>query len=399
MMSNIEVKDGPSPVVKEESQVKSIAIEPEPANTNEFKSAGYDTDEEARDKFPFPVVLHELVSNPETDHCIHWLDGNLFTISDKKRFAKEILPKLNGHAKYTSFTRRLKRWGFHRIASGPQIGAYQNPDFLKDEPERVENMRYMHQKSLSLKAARNQNTKLQAARMNIPGGGSGAFAQVPTEELKMLQTLLAQKQQMGMQVPSQNSNLTEAYMRLVAGGNGLSNNITAAVNNNYTNNNPMMQLALLQEMQNQKTAATTAAAAASSAESSKANESYGQMLVRTNPTLAAKLLDASLHTKGKNMMSPQGILPSSSVPSNPIMSMLTGQSNNNNLMPMQQHGMNTMANQGYTQNLNAMLLGLVQQNQQKNDLIKSLVNRGPSTPNHQHAQADMNRRASDPVSP
>ena len=107
MMSNTEIKDEPSPVVKEESEVKSIAIEDEPADTNELKNASSDTEEEANDKIPFPVVLHELVSDPETDYCIHWLDGgnDLFTISDKKRFAKEILPKLNGqHAKYTSFT-------------------------------------------------------------------------------------------------------------------------------------------------------------------------------------------------------------------------------------------------------------------------------------------------------
>ena len=237
MMSNTEIKDEPSPVVKEESEVKSIAIEDEPADTNELKNASSDTEEEANDKIPFPVVLHELVSDPETNYCIHWLDGgnDLFTISDKKRFAKEILPKLNGHAKakYTSFTRRLKRWGFHRIASGAQIGAYGNPNFLRNEPERVKNMRYMLQKPLSLMAARDQNVKLQIPTMNITGGGSGAFSQVPTEELRMLQTMLAQQQQM------QSNNPMEAYMRLVAGGNGVStnNNInTSDLNTNLFKN-------------------------------------------------------------------------------------------------------------------------------------------------------------------
>eukprot|EP00956_Cyclotella_meneghiniana_P042859 scaffold249336_cov57-Cyclotella_meneghiniana.AAC.1 len=404
MMSNTEIKDEPSPIiVKEESQVKSIAIEDEPADdTNEFKNnASSDTDEEANDKIPFPVVLHELVSDPETDYCIHWLDdggdnNDLFTISDKKRFAKEILPKLNGQsnkAKYTSFTRRLKRWGFHRIASGAQIGAYGNPHFLKDEPERVKNMRYMLHKPLSLTAVRDQNVKLQIPTMNITGGGSGAFSQVPTEELRMLQTMLAQQQQV------QSNNPMKAYMRLVAGGNGVSanNNIAAANNNN--SNNPMMQLALLQQMhQNQN---TTAAATTSSADSSKANESYGQMLIRTNPALAAKVLDASFNTKGNNNM----MSASSSVPSNPIMSMLaTGQTNNsNNSMPMQQqHTMYPMRSQGYPLNLNAMLLALSQQEQQQQqqqkELIKSLANnnRGPTlTLNHQHVRADVNRHDND----
>ena len=356
-----------------------------------------DTDEEANQKIPFPVILHELVSNPETDHCIHWLpDGNLFSISDKKKFAEEILPKLDGHAKFTSFTRRLKRWGFSRITSGPQIGAYQNQDFIKDEPERVKDIKYMHQKPMSLTAAKEQNANLLATKMNTAGGG--AFAQVPTGDLRLLQTLLAQ-QQMGMQVqmPSQNENPLEAYMRLSAGGNGIPNHMSST-------NNPMMQLALLQNMQNHtqikqhQVQVPTAGARAASVESPKANESYGEMLVRTNPALAAQLLDTTLDNKVNIMTQGNAAI---SVPSNPIMSMLAGQSSTNP-MPIQQLSMNPMANQGNS--LDAMMLALVQQgqqqqqqhSQQQSDIINNLMNRGQV---NQQAQADFSRLGSDIVIP
>ena len=61
------------------------------------------------EKTAFPILLHEIVSDPNTDSCIHWLScGTRFMISDKKKFASTVLPRFYGHAKFTSFTRRLK---------------------------------------------------------------------------------------------------------------------------------------------------------------------------------------------------------------------------------------------------------------------------------------------------
>lgn len=80
------------------------------------------------EKTAFPLLLHEIISDPSTDYCIHWLScGTRFMISDKKKFAKEVLPRFYGNAKFTSFTRRLKRWSFTRVPSGPFMGAYFNP--------------------------------------------------------------------------------------------------------------------------------------------------------------------------------------------------------------------------------------------------------------------------------
>ena len=60
--------------------------------------------EDESEKTMFPILLHEIVSDPETDDDY-------------------------GHAKFTSFTRRLKHWIFSRVPSGPSMGAYCNADF------------------------------------------------------------------------------------------------------------------------------------------------------------------------------------------------------------------------------------------------------------------------------
>lgn len=45
-------------------------------------------------------------------------------------------------AKYTSFTRRLKRWKFDRVPSGPEMGAYYNKRFVRGRPDLVKDMVY-----------------------------------------------------------------------------------------------------------------------------------------------------------------------------------------------------------------------------------------------------------------
>lgn len=86
----------------------------------------------------FPVLLHEIVSSEEFD-CIQWLPcGSFFVISDKDAFTKQVIPRFfdaRGGTKFTSFTRRLKRWMFNRVSSGANIGAYHHEMFRRGEPE------------------------------------------------------------------------------------------------------------------------------------------------------------------------------------------------------------------------------------------------------------------------
>ena len=91
----------------------------------------------------FPETLYKIIASEEYTHIISWLPhGRGFTIHDKQRFSDIILPRYFDGAKFTSFTRRLKRWNFVRVPRGPEMGAYYNPNFIRGRPELVVEMRY-----------------------------------------------------------------------------------------------------------------------------------------------------------------------------------------------------------------------------------------------------------------
>lgn len=124
--------------------------------------------DEHGEKTSFPLLLHNVVTDPATDDCIHWLScGTRFIISDKKKFARDVLPRFYGPAKFTSFTRRLKRWSFARVPSGPFMGAYYNPNFRRGEPELAHRVRYNHPSPLSGAGLVMQQQKLAAVKGNM----------------------------------------------------------------------------------------------------------------------------------------------------------------------------------------------------------------------------------------
>jgi len=91
----------------------------------------------------FPETLFDVISLQEHVHIISWLShGQGFIIHDKHLFAEMVLPRFFDGAKYTSFTRRLKRWNFVRVSRGPELGAYYNKEFKRDRPDLVQKMIY-----------------------------------------------------------------------------------------------------------------------------------------------------------------------------------------------------------------------------------------------------------------
>lgn len=91
----------------------------------------------------FPETLFDVINSDENQHIISWLPhGGGFIIHDKQRFASMILPLYFDGAKFTSFTRRLKRWSFVRVPRGPELGAYYNKNFSRDDPDLVQKMSY-----------------------------------------------------------------------------------------------------------------------------------------------------------------------------------------------------------------------------------------------------------------
>mmetsp|Transcript_5545 Transcript_5545/g.12297 ORF Transcript_5545/g.12297 Transcript_5545/m.12297 type:complete len:518 (+) Transcript_5545:2-1555(+) len=105
----------------------------------------------------FPVLLHEIISRDEYD-SISWLPcGTKFVITDKDAFARTVLPRYfdaRGTTKYTSFTRRLKRWKFSRVPKGSQMGAYYHADFLRDDPELAKRINYPDKKKMGTTATK-----------------------------------------------------------------------------------------------------------------------------------------------------------------------------------------------------------------------------------------------------
>jgi HSF-type DNA-binding len=86
--------------------------------------------------------LREILDDPENAKWIAWLPhGRAFVITHKWEFAADVLPKYyNKLAKYSSFTRKLNRWGFVRVSRGPEIGAYYHPLVQQNEGRLVQQM-------------------------------------------------------------------------------------------------------------------------------------------------------------------------------------------------------------------------------------------------------------------
>jgi hypothetical protein len=65
---------------------------------------------------PFPLKLHQILSNPEHEECICWLPhGKSWRILKPSSFEQIVIPLYFRHAKYASFMRQVNGWGFKRV--------------------------------------------------------------------------------------------------------------------------------------------------------------------------------------------------------------------------------------------------------------------------------------------
>jgi len=90
---------------------------------------------------PFPLKLMKVLSDSRFNDIITWTpSGKAFTIVNPKAFVADILPEHFKSAKFSSFTRKLHRWGFMRHYRGDESGAFYHKDFQKDRLDLVEQM-------------------------------------------------------------------------------------------------------------------------------------------------------------------------------------------------------------------------------------------------------------------
>jgi hypothetical protein len=83
----------------------------------------------------------------------------------------QVLPKFFKATKFTSFTRKLNRWGFTRVTRGPEMGSYYHKLFLREDP------------SLCLRMSSHSSSKFQEQPQLMPnpmgGGGGMPFGGMP----------------------------------------------------------------------------------------------------------------------------------------------------------------------------------------------------------------------------
>lgn len=82
----------------------------------------------------FPQKLMKILDDENNADIVSWLPhGKAFLIFKKKRFEIEIMPTYFKQSKFTSFTRKLNRWGFLRVRKGPEAGAYYHQFFKRGQ--------------------------------------------------------------------------------------------------------------------------------------------------------------------------------------------------------------------------------------------------------------------------
>lgn len=87
----------------------------------------------------------ETQEGEDNNFCVAWLeDGKSFVIRKPDEFTRTVVPKFFKPTKFSSFTRKLYRWGFRQVNRG--IGPddpiiFGNEHFLRDDAERMSKMR------------------------------------------------------------------------------------------------------------------------------------------------------------------------------------------------------------------------------------------------------------------
>ena len=83
----------------------------------------------------FPQQLHVILNDPLLADIICWLPtGDAFVILRSDQLCSQVLPHYfspKNSLKYSSFKRKMNRWGFQQIRTGPYIGAFHHPLFKR----------------------------------------------------------------------------------------------------------------------------------------------------------------------------------------------------------------------------------------------------------------------------
>ena len=127
--------------------------------------------------------------------CVRWLeDGKSFIIDDPDTFTKKVVPQYFKPTKFSSFTRKLYRWGFRQLNRGmgqddPVI--FGNVYFQRNKPELMAKM-----KSTTAAATRKAEEEIALSKSNSVVCGMKRPAEIGQIELQqqlLLSELLRKK--------------------------------------------------------------------------------------------------------------------------------------------------------------------------------------------------------------
>jgi len=219
-------------------------------------------------QYIFPQRLMSVLADEANNEAICWLPhGRAFIIRNRNLFAEKVMPRFFPRkSKYSSFTRKLNRWNFTRVSSGPELGAYYHEFFLRDQPHLAAQMFCKNARTKIAMAspepeptALHQQLKAQAATPVEPSRLDPSHILMDSTPDPTLQMLLRQQlsmcnqmniQQRLAQMQLQNNNIQKTMVSL--GNNNTALNSNAAALNLLMGNTPNVSAWLQNEILAQK---------------------------------------------------------------------------------------------------------------------------------------------------
>ena len=143
-------------------------------------------DHEEDDSKIFPQRLMEILDDESNHEAISWLPhGKAFIVRKRDLFASAVMPKYFSRktkniskysSLYSSFTRKLNRWCFRRVSSGPELGAYYHEFFLRDKPHLTTQMFCKNDRTMLAMASVAESPAHAVAQ---PSSASASAAPIP----------------------------------------------------------------------------------------------------------------------------------------------------------------------------------------------------------------------------
>lgn len=221
-------------------------------------------------QYIFPQRLMSVLADEANNEAICWLPhGRAFIIRNRNLFAEKVMPRFFPRkSKYSSFTRKLNRWNFTRVSSGPELGAYYHEFFLRDQPHLAAQMFCKNARTKIAMAspepeptALHQQSKAQAATPVEPSRLDPSHILMDNTPDPTLQMLLRQQlsmcnqmniQQRLAQMQLQNDNIQKTMVSLGNSNNNTALNSNAAALNLLMGNTPNVSAWLQNEILAQK---------------------------------------------------------------------------------------------------------------------------------------------------